>query len=245
MANKFYSPGAQQAGRVRDLFATVAARYDLVNDLQSFGLHRLWKRQLIRQARPAPADQALDLCCGTGDVTFALERAGCVVVGLDFSAPMLEVARARRQRGGLRASLLRGDALVLPFADDQFDMVTISYGLRNVADFEGALREMVRVLRPGGRLLVLDFGKPPNPLWRAVYFAYLRFAVPVLGRIFCGDSQTHAYILESLRNYPAQEGVARAMHALNCTNVGVTNLLGGMMSINYGEKANRRAKSTA
>jgi demethylmenaquinone methyltransferase/2-methoxy-6-polyprenyl-1,4-benzoquinol methylase len=249
MANRFYDTGEMRSAKVRDLFAAIAPRYDLINDLQSFGLHRWWKRRLIRLAGVRPGEHALDLCCGTGDLAFALSRQGARVVGLDFSAPMLAVAQARFRQGAHAAcasnrlqpatgnpQFLRGDALNLPFPDASFHIVTIGYGLRNLADFEQGLDEMARVARPGGRLLVLDFGKPAHAFWRAVYFGHLKWLVPLFGKIFCGDPATYAYISESLRHYPAQEGVAAKMRELQCARVRVVNLLGGTMSINYGEK---------
>ncbi|MST94477.1 MAG: class I SAM-dependent methyltransferase [Pedosphaera sp.] len=240
MANKFYDPGEQRAAKVNDLFAAIAPHYDLINDLQSFGLHRWWKRRLLKIAAPRPGEQALDLCCGTGDVAFALAQAGAETTGFDFSGPMLAVARARAKKiphSALRTPhFLQGDAQHLPFADNFFDLVTISYGLRNLADFDRGLREMHRVIKPGGRLLVLDFGKPENPLWRSLYFAHLRWFVPLFGKIFCGDAATHAYILDSLQHYPAQLGVASKMRELDCGEVRIINLLGGIMSINYGVK---------
>ena len=124
----------------------------------------------------------------------------------------------------------------LSFPNDSFDVVTVGYGLRNLSSWEQGLREMHRVARSGARLLVLDFGKPDNALLRSLYFAYLRGVVPVFGRLFCGDSATHAYILESLRHYPAQRGVADAMQRLGCRDVRVVNLIGGAMSINFGVK---------
>ncbi|MSR43596.1 MAG: bifunctional demethylmenaquinone methyltransferase/2-methoxy-6-polyprenyl-1,4-benzoquinol methylase UbiE [Pedosphaera sp.] len=238
MGNAYYAPDATRATKVSALFARIAPRYDLINDLQSFGLHRLWKRRLVRLAAARPGLHALDLCCGTGDVAFALARAGAGVTGLDFSEEMLAMAKQRKPSAGTgQVEFLHGDALQTPFPDAHFDVVTISYGLRNLADFTGGLREMHRVTRPGGRLVILDFGKPPNRLWRSLYFGYLRFAVPVFGRIFCGDAAAYAYILESLQHYPAQEGVATALRELGCANVGVTHLLGGAMSLNYAEKA--------
>jgi demethylmenaquinone methyltransferase / 2-methoxy-6-polyprenyl-1,4-benzoquinol methylase len=242
MGSKFYEEGEQRAVKVNDLFATIAPRYDLINDLQSFWLHRSWKRRLIRLANPKPGESALDLCCGTGDIAFALAREGATVTGVDFSGPMLRVAAARSVKEspagqiGKNPTFLRGDALNIPFPDNHFNIVTIGYGLRNLADFDAGLREILRVTKPGGRVLVLDFGVPENHLWRMCYFIYLRWAVPVFGKLFCGDSDTHAYILESLEHYPAQRGVEAKMKELNCANVRVLNLLGGTMSINYGEK---------
>ena len=209
MGNRFYEAGEGRAERVNDLFAAIAPRYDLINDLQSFGLHRWWKRRLIQFAAVQSGESALDLCCGTGDVAFALAEAGARVTGMDFSAPMLAVAEARKVKVGEAAGpvFLQGDALRTPFPDAHFDVVTISYGLRNLASVDEGLREMWRVLKPGGRLLVLDFGKPDNAAWRGAYFAYLRFAVPVFGRLFCKNAAAYAYILESLQHYPAQRGV--------------------------------------
>jgi demethylmenaquinone methyltransferase/2-methoxy-6-polyprenyl-1,4-benzoquinol methylase len=239
VASKFYVEGDARAARVEDLFATIAPRYDLINDLQSFGLHRLWKRRLIRLAGIRPGELALDVCCGTGDVAFALAAAGATVTGFDFSEPMLAVARnrARAVAPGASPVFQQGDALNLPFADASFDVVTISYGLRNLADFDRGVRELARVLRPGGRLLVLDFGKPDNALWRWGYFQYLRWLVPIFGRLFCGDGDTHGYILESLKKYPAQRGVDAKLAELGWTDRRVVNLLGGVMGINYGRRA--------
>ena len=244
MSNSYYEPGEQRGARVSDLFAAIAPRYDLINDLQSFGLHRWWKRRLVRLANPVGGSPALDLCCGTGDVAFALAERGAAVTGLDFSGPMLAVARRRNdalKKPGLQLPVcspqfLQGDAQNIPFPDGAFDIVTVSYGLRNLASWEQGLREMWRVVRSGGRLLVLDFGKPDNAFWRSLYFAYLRLFVPFFGRIFCGDSQTHAYILESLKHYPAQQGVATKMRELGCLDVRIVPLLGGVMTINYGVK---------
>ena len=240
MPESFYAADETRARRVNDLFATVAPRYDLINDLQSFGLHRVWKRRLIRLAEVRAGMLALDLCCGTGDVAFALANAGAQVAGCDFSEPMLEVARRRltnhKNRREETLTFMRADALNLPLASDTFDVVTIAYGLRNLADFRGGLIEMLRVLKPGGKLLILDFGKPDFAPWRAAYFAYLKVFVPAFGKIFCGNSATHAYILESLKKYPAQRGVAAMLMELGCRDARIENLLGGIMSINTATK---------
>lgn len=235
MPNKYYEAGGQRAVKVGDLFAAIAPRYDLINDLQSFGLHRWWKRRLVKLATPRPGLRALDLCCGTGDVAFALAGQGSEVTGLDFSEPMLAVARKRcAGRVSGNPQFLHGDAQQIPFPDQSFDIVTVSYGLRNLSSWERGMSEMWRVTKPGGRLLVLDFGKPDNAAWRALYFAYLRTFVPVFGKVFCGDGQTHAYILESLKHYPAQHGVAAKMHEMGCRDVRIIPLLGGVMTINHG-----------
>jgi len=245
MTNAFYDPGAQRTAKVNQLFSRIARRYDLINDLQSFGLHRLWKRRVVRLAVARAGSRALDLCCGTGDIAFALAREGARTVGLDFTEPMLQVAERRRQANPTarpasndspNPAFLLGDAQQIPLPDSQFDVVTVGYGLRNLRSWQRGLGEMARVAKPGGRLLVLDFGKPDNPVWRTLYFTYLRFFVPVLGKVFCGSSEAYAYILESLQHYPAQNGVAEEMRRLGLRRVEVHNLLGGIMSINYGEK---------
>lgn len=261
MANKFYSPGDQRAAKVNELFAAIAPRYDLLNDVQSLGLHRRWKRRVVELAAVRAGERALDLCCGTGDLAFALAARGAQVVGLDFNEPMLAVAGEKSQgsvfsvqkenlpsaipmyrehatRTGICIpQFLHGDAQRIPFPDASFDILTIGYGLRNLASWETGLSEMVRVAKPGARLLVLDFGKPDNPVWRSVYFGYLNLFVPLLGLVFCRNAGAYAYILESLRHYPAQNGVATRMRELGLTSVRIVNLLGGAMSINYGEKA--------
>ena len=240
MSNVFYTPGEQRAAKVNDLFTAIARRYDLLNDLQSFGLHRRWKRRVAELAAVQPGGRALDLCCGTGDIAFALARRGAEVTGLDFSQKMLEVAESRRlKKPELKTQKLifiQGDAQQIPFSDATFDIVTVGYGLRNLMNWETGLAEMQRVARPGARLVVLDFGKPANALWRKIYFGHLRCSVPLVGWLFFGNADAYAYILESLKHYPAQLAVAEKMRELKLVNVRVINLLGGAMAINYGEK---------
>jgi demethylmenaquinone methyltransferase/2-methoxy-6-polyprenyl-1,4-benzoquinol methylase len=244
MANEFYSPGEQRATKVNELFAKIAPRYDLINDIQSLGLHRRWKRRLIRLAGVRPGERALDLCCGTGDLAFALANAGVRVVGLDFSEEMLRVAARKSQRlskptqtAKPEIEFIRGDAQQIPFPENTFDIVTIGYGLRNLADLNAGIREMLRVSKPDGRLLALEFGKPENSIWRAIYFSYLRACLPVFGKVFCGNAAAYAYILESLKHYPAQSGVSAIMQSCGWQKVRVINLLGGVMSIHSAEKA--------
>jgi demethylmenaquinone methyltransferase/2-methoxy-6-polyprenyl-1,4-benzoquinol methylase len=237
VSNAFYKAGDERSAKVNDLFAAIARRYDLINDLQSFGLHRGWKRQVVSLARVPTGSTALDLCCGTGDISFALARQGATVTGLDFSHQMLEVAGRRNQKDAdAHPKFIQGDALHVPFPDNSFDAVTVGYGLRNLSSWADGIVEMVRLAKPGGRLVVLDFGKPPNALWRSLYFTHLKLSVPLIGLLFCGNAQAYAYILESLKHYPAQLAVAEKMRELKLRNVRVINLLGGAMAINYGEK---------
>ena len=241
MSNVFYTPGEQRAAKVNDLFAAIARRYDLLNDLQSFGLHRRWKRRVVELAAVQSGNRALDLCCGTGDLALALARRGAEVTGFDFSQAMLEIAEARNKIRDPKSetrnpTFIQGDARQIPFPDASFDIVTVGYGLRNLTSWEKGLDEMHRVARPGARLVVLDFGKPANAIWRAIYFGHLRCSVPLIGRLFCGNADAYAYILESLKHYPAQLAVAEKMRALKLVNVRVINFLGGAMAINYGEQ---------
>lgn len=242
MSNAYYAPGDQRAAKVNDLFTRIARRYDFLNDLQSFGLHRLWKRRVVKLAHIKNGDRALDLCCGTGDISFALARGGAETTGLDFSPQMLEVAAQRQHHLKSQISNLKfiqGDAQQLFFSENSFDIVTVGYGLRNLTSWERGLDEMFRVARPGARLIVLDFGKPANALWRGLYFMHLKMSVPLMGWLFCGDASAYAYILESLKHYPAQLAVAEKMRELKLKNVRVINLLGGAMAINYGVKPGR------
>lgn len=243
MANPFYSPGNQRSENVRKLFGLVAPRYDLMNDLQSFGLHRRWKNHLVNLAKVQPGERALDVCCGTGDLALTLAGRGANVVGLDFSEPMLIVARTKAQKLKSNAAVrfVQGDALNIPFPDAAFDLITVGYGLRNLSSWEAGLAEMARVAAPGARLLVLEFGKPDNALWRTAYFSYLKLFVPLLGLLCCGNAAAYSYILESLKHYPAQRGVEAKMRQLGLAQVRVGNFLGGAMSINVGEIPRRPA----
>ncbi len=238
VTNKYLSYDEKRAPKVREMFSRLAWKYDLVNDVMSFGMHRRWKREAVRLALRGlvPKDRVLDLCCGSGDLCFLAEEMGAgPVTGADFTLPMLAVARRRRSAAKSRAAFTQADALELPFPDGAFDAVTVSYGLRNVAEPEAALREIRRVLAPGGRAVVLDFGKPDNRLAAALYRGYLRTMMPAVGWLFHGDPETYLYIPESLKRFPAQRGVERMMQAAGFANVRYENRLLGTMGINFGE----------
>jgi len=240
VTNKYLSDGAERAPKVREMFSRLAWRYDLVNDLMSFGLHRRWKRETValglEGAGPGRGSRVLDLCCGSGDLCFLAEEGGAgLVVGADFTLPMLAVARQRRARDGRRSAFVQADALALPFADGAFDVLTIGYGLRNIADIPAALTEMRRVLAPRGRAVVLDFGKPDGVVVGGLYRGFLNTLMPAVGWIFHGDPETYRYIPASLERYPAQRGVERLMREAGFSNVRYEDRLFGAMGINVGE----------
>jgi demethylmenaquinone methyltransferase/2-methoxy-6-polyprenyl-1,4-benzoquinol methylase len=228
---------------VRQLFATIADRYDFITRFLSYGQDRRWKRRLIRLAALQPSDRLLDLACGTGDIVFAAAPHIRRGVGLDVTFRMVQLAR--RKETGFRAhdnagrnpvSFVTGDMLALPFADRTFDVVTTGYGLRNVPDLHQAIAEIRRVLVPGGRLLSLDFNRPSNPLVRSVYLAYLTLVGSSLGTVLHGDPDTYRYIPASIRLYPGAHGVARMMRDDGFAEVRVLPLLGGLMAIHVARR---------
>jgi demethylmenaquinone methyltransferase / 2-methoxy-6-polyprenyl-1,4-benzoquinol methylase len=244
--NKYLSYDRERAPKVREMFSRLAWRYDLVNDVMSFGMHRAWKRRTVRlgiqQGKSAP--RWLDLCCGTGDMAFLAEQfadRAARVVGADFTLPMLAVGRRRKLAEARRTGFVAADALGLPFPDGTFDVVTVGYGLRNIADPAAALREMRRILAPGGRCVILDFGKPRNRLASALYGAFLRTMMPTVGWLFHGDPETYLYIPESLARYPGQVGVRDMMREAGFTNARFEEPLLGTMGINVGEKPGRES----
>ncbi len=226
------------SARIRSLFDRIASRYDLLNDLQSLGLHRRLKRRLVERALAGGGRRVLDVCCGTGDVALALAAAGAEATGLDFSPRMVELARRRPGAERVREFVV-GDALALPFPPESFDAVTISFGLRNLTDIPAALEEMIRVLKPEGRLLILEFGKPPSALWRFLWYQWLRSVPPLLGRLFGGEAAAWRYILSSLERYPGQEGVGRLLESRLEGPVQLSNLAGGAISL---QCARRKAR---
>ena len=239
MPNKYLSYDDERAPKVRQMFSRLAKRYDLVNDVMSFGLHRRWKRETVRLAVTGlpSGSRVLDLCCGTGDMVFTAEerRPDLAVFGADFTLPMLSVGRARAREAGLPVRWTAADALRLPFPDGTFDAITVGYGLRNLADFEGGLAEMRRVLAPGGHVVILDFGKPANAVAGALYQAFLNTMMPFVGWLFHRDPETYLYIPESLKRYPAQRGVEELMRRVGYTNVRFEERLLGTMGINVGD----------
>lgn len=236
----FETPQAKRQ-YVRTLFATIADRYDLITALLSYGQDSRWKAKLVSIADVRAGERALDLASGTGDIAFAVAARGAKTVGLDITHRMLQLAQAKvgpapaRSLGG--GGFITGDMTSLPFRSSSFDLVTTGYGLRNVPDLTAAIDEIARVLRPGGRLLSLDFNRPENPLVRVVYLAYLTIVGATLGWILHGDPDTYRYIPASIRRYPGARGVADRLAAGGFDHVTVIPLLFGLMSLHLAERA--------
>ncbi|MEO8260567.1 MAG: ubiquinone/menaquinone biosynthesis methyltransferase [Acidobacteriota bacterium] len=220
---------------VRTLFATIADRYDLITVVLSYGQDRRWKRRLVDLAAPDRGARALDLATGTGDIAFALAAAGAEVIGLDVTLRMIELARAKAA-GSQTTRFLVGDMLELPFPARSFDVVTVGYGLRNVPDLDTAIAEMFRVVRPGGRVLSLDFNRPANRAVRLAYLAYLTLVGSSLGWLLHRDPDTYRYIPASLRTYPGSAGVADRLKRGGFVKVVHHPVLGGLMSIHEAHK---------
>ncbi len=221
---------------MRRLFDTIATRYDLITVLLSFGRDAAWKRRLVRMATPADGFRALDLACGTGDIAFAIAADGARVVGLDVTPRMIALAREKRA-AGQRTSFLVGDMMALPFPDASFDLVTTGYGLRNVPVLEPAVKEIARVLRPGGQLLSLDFNRPDNAIVRGVYLAYLHVVGGALGWALHRDADTYRYIPATIRRYPGAPQVAALMQREGFASARWIPVLGGLMAIHDARRA--------
>jgi demethylmenaquinone methyltransferase/2-methoxy-6-polyprenyl-1,4-benzoquinol methylase len=225
----------QEAARwVRDMFGRIAPRYDLANHLLSYNLDRLWRRRTVRRVRgilDRPGARVLDICCGTGDLALALRKAGRAhILASDFCHPMLEAA-ARKLPGGL---LFESDALRLPVRDASLDLVTVAFGFRNLTDYDAGLREMRRVLRPGGMAAILEFSQPRNLLFAAVYGFYSRRILPRLGGLITGAPDAYRYLPESIRKFPDAPALADAMRRAGFARVSFEYLTGGSVALHLG-----------
>ncbi len=234
-------PRREKAQRIRGVFDSVADRYDLMNDLMSAGLHRVWKRFTLQLTGLRPGQQALDVAGGTGDLASGLARqvgdAGLVVL-TDINAAMLDRGRDRLTDEGRVANVryVQANAESLPFADNTFHCITIAFGLRNVTDKPAALRSMNRVLKPGGRLLVLEFSHPVVPGLNPLYDAYSFRVLPLLGKLVAGDEASYRYLAESIRMHPDQQALAGMMRAAGWEDCTYQNLSGGIVAVHRGFK---------
>ncbi len=219
------------------MFDRIASRYDLLNSVMSAGLHHRWRERAADRAELAPGGSALDVCCGTGDLT--LELAGRVapggyVIGCDFSEPMLDLAREKATGRGIDSVRFEwADALELPYDSARFDAVTVGFGVRNFADRDRGLRELARVLRPGGRLVVLEFTEPRRPPFSTFYSIWFDRIVPVLGRL-TNDPAAYSYLAESVHSFPDPPGLAAKMDAAGLVGIRYTVLGGGIVAIHSG-----------
>jgi demethylmenaquinone methyltransferase/2-methoxy-6-polyprenyl-1,4-benzoquinol methylase len=226
---------------VRQIFDRIAHRYDLMNTILSFNRDRAWRRAAIKLSGARPGLLALDVCCGTGMLTLELARAitpGGRVTGIDFSPAMLAVARQRVRESVYNSAieLLQGNAMSLPFPEASFDCATIAFALRNVPDIEGALREMLRVLRPGGRLVSLELAKPSWPFFKQLYYFYFDRLVPLLGKLGVGSEGPYSYLPHSLKIFPHQREILAIFRNLGLEETVCLELTGGIAAVHAGTK---------
>lgn len=232
---------AAKAGMVGQVFDSVASKYDVMNDLMSFGVHRLWKRFTLDQSGVRPGQSVLDIAGGTGDLAGKFSKRvgkdGLVVLA-DINASMLFTGRDKLLDKGLinNVDYAQANAEILPFADESFDCITIAFGLRNVTDKDKALRSMNRVLKPGGRLLVLEFSKPVLPLLSKAYDAYSFTALPMMGKLVANDADSYRYLAESIRMHPDQETLKGMMDDAGFIKTKYHNLTGGVVALHKGYK---------
>lgn len=225
---------------VHEVFESIAPKYDLMNDLISFRRHKAWRKFTMRKMNVQPGQTAIDLCCGTCDWTIALARASVTgdVVGLDFSQNMLEVGKQKVQREGLeqQISLHQGNAMSLPFEDNRFDYATIGFGLRNVPDLEQVLREMMRVVKPGGQVVCLETSKPTWQPFKAIYYFYFERIMPTFGKLFAKRYEQYKWLPESLKAFPDSKQLAEKFREIGLRNVRAYPLSGGVAALHMGTK---------
>jgi len=223
---------------VREMFAGVAGRYDLLNHLLSFNMDRYWRRRTVRGVRPwlaRPGARVLDICCGTGDLMFALTGAsGALTFGSDFCHPMLVEARRKAEARGARNALFEADALRLPIESGSLDLITVAFGLRNFANYHDGLGEMCRVLKPGGAAALLEFSTPPNRAFAALYNFYSLRILPAIGGAISGSRDAYRYLPESVRKFPAADALAARMREAGFTEVRYERLTFGIVALHIG-----------
>ena len=226
-------PPDREPARIREMFTAIAPRYDRANRILSWGCDVYWRRVTARRLAPAPHQRALDLACGTGDLTRALAAGGGEVIGLDFTHAMLALARSRAD--GPPAAWVNGDALSLPFADGSFDRATVAFGVRNFINLDRALAEIRRVLRPQGLVGILEFSRPVGIMAPAATF-YLRHVVPILGRLVSGRGGPYRYLAETIREWPDQAELAGQLENAGFRQVHWRSLTGGVAALHTGQR---------
>ena len=234
--NELVTP-EEKSRRVGAVFSSVARRYDLMNDLMSGGMHRLWKDRFVARVKPRAGEEIVDMAGGTGDVAFRMARRGAQVTVADINPDMLAVGVERAKRRGIDGLIwAEENAERLSFADRSFDAYTIAFGIRNVPRMEAALAEALRVLKHGGRFLCLEFSQVDVPMLDRAYEAYSFNAIPALGRVIAGDEEAYRYLVESIRSFPNQERFAEIIRQAGFARVGYTNFSGGIAALHSGWK---------
>jgi demethylmenaquinone methyltransferase/2-methoxy-6-polyprenyl-1,4-benzoquinol methylase len=230
---------------VHAVFESIAPKYDMMNDIISFRRHKAWRRFTMRQMEVKPGQSSLDLCCGTCDWTIALANAsqGGHTVGLDFSRNMLDIGQAKVDRLGYnkQITLVQGNAMELPFEDNSFDYVTIGFGLRNIPDIMKALKEMKRVVKPGGKIVCLELSKPTWQPFKSIYYFYFEKLLPLMGKLFVKRYEQYRWLPESLVTFPDLQMLAELFRSIGIRNVKAYPLTGGVAALHIGTKGNEGA----
>jgi demethylmenaquinone methyltransferase/2-methoxy-6-polyprenyl-1,4-benzoquinol methylase len=230
----------EQARRVREMFATIAARYDLLNHLLSGNIDKRWRRLVAKTLFEILSNRGariLDVACGTGDLSLTLRNSGQArIVGIDFCRPMLDIAAAKAIRSGALLPFIEGDALELPFGDGSFEAATIAFGLRNLASVEAGFKELLRVLKPGGRVVVLEFSKPKAPVLRSFFKIYFTKILPLFGGLISGSKSAYQYLPDSVSRFPDQGQLASMMKDAGFEAVSFQNLTGGIAALHIGRR---------
>jgi len=240
MTDQQPAPGEATTERVRGIFSNIAGRYDTFNALASMGIDRSWRRALVKASRLSSESRVLDLAAGTGDVSLAIaNQAGpAEVVVTDFTPEMLEIAerKAGEYAGPSRLTFRLADAQDLPFEDETFDVVTVAFGVRNFPERECNFAEVMRVLKPGGRYVILEFSRPPFAPWRGVYHVYLRSIIPTIGGALTGDRDSFVYLNDSIRRFPTQPQLAAELRAAGFSAISWKDLTGGIVALHTAVK---------
>ncbi len=233
----------EAAAHVREMFGRIAPRYDLLNHLLSLDVDKLWRRRVAKRFRATlqnPAARVLDLCCGTGDLALAFRKEspqGTEIVGSDFVPEMLARARAKAAAAGAKITFVEADALALPFADASFDLVSCSFGFRNLANYQRGLVEILRVLKPGGTVAILEFAEPPGKLFGSIYRFYFRRVLPLLGGMISGNAPAYAYLPSSVSKFPSPEELQAQFERIGFVHARFERWTGGIVTLHTGTKA--------